>query len=402
MYSILSDATICSPKGFIANGGTIGIKKSGNPDLAILKSIVPARCFGVFTQNKVKAAPVKLCERVLKDSNTISALIVNSGNANACTGLKGVDDARRMAELTAESLGVDANKVLVCSTGIIGHNLPMEKLEKGISEVSKSLNESGGNAFADAILTTDLIGKQLGANVSTEVGNVMIGGCCKGSGMIHPNMATMLAFITTDIELPTAFAAEYKEIINDSFNSITVDGDTSTNDTCLLIANGQSKVIYNDLSLSEQGDFRKALYEVLKQLAIKIVLDGEGATKLVEILVKGARTKEMARNVSRFVGNSSLVKTAMFGEDPNWGRLLSSTGSSGEDIDGDAIDIYIGEHNVVKNGCGTGVAEDLLKKVVSLKEYTITINLNLGSAKASAWCSDLSYEYIRINAEYST
>jgi glutamate N-acetyltransferase / amino-acid N-acetyltransferase len=401
-YELLVEGDVCTPSGYKAAGITAGIKVSKKPDLGILLSDVPAQCFAVFTTNKVAAAPVHLCKAILSSNQPVRGVIVNSGNANACTGKAGMDNARTMVTMAQQQFQLPPDSLLVCSTGIIGQPLPMDCIQAAIPSLAKELQPTGGHHFSEAILTTDTRTKHIGAKISTSQGDVYIGGCTKGSGMIHPNMATMLAFVTTDIALPADFKAEYLQMIADSFNSITVDGDTSTNDTCLLLANGASGLSYHELSLSEQGAFRKGLFAVLESLAKMIVKDGEGATKMVQIQVKNAKTRTMARVVSRFVANSKLVKTAIFGEDPNWGRLLSSAGSSGQEIDGDAIDIWIGEHMVVQQGCGTGISRELLRKEVCKEEYTITIDLHIGDAQAQAWTSDLSYEYVRINAEYTT
>jgi glutamate N-acetyltransferase/amino-acid N-acetyltransferase len=402
MYEILIEGNVCSPQGFQANGVRSGIKESGKPDLAMLFSEKPARCFGVFTQNNVQAAPVILDREILEQNTKIHGVIVNSGNANACTGAQGMQNAQEMVKLAEKETKSDAGSFLVCSTGIIGHQLPMEKIRQHTPELVPSLSERGGHHFAEAIMTTDTRSKHIGAAVATAHGVVKIGGASKGSGMIHPNMATMLAFVSTDIALPDDFQEIYQELIEASFNSITVDGDQSTNDTSLLFANGASGIAYADLNEQEKQQFVQALGEVLQILARKIIEDGEGATKLVTFQVEQARTREEARSVARFVANSKLVKTAVFGEDPNWGRLLSAAGSSGVKVKADAIDIYIGEHQVVLGGCGTGIDEDVLRKIVCLPEYTIRIVLGLGKEEARVWASDLSYEYVRINAEYTT
>ncbi len=256
MYSIIKDGGVCSPQGFLASGIKAGIKASGNADMALLKSERAARCFAVFTTNKVKAAPVLYDKDVLEHAHFASAVIVNSGNANACTGSQGYADSEKMALLTEEGLNLTPKSVLVCSTGVIGHLMPMDKVEAGIPKLIENLSSDNSIDFAKAILTTDLAMKSLAVEIKTEKGTIRIGGACKGSGMIHPNMATMLAFITTDIGLPIDFFAEFRANIDDSFNAITVDGDTSTNDTCILLANGMSDIQYSDLSLSEQGEFR--------------------------------------------------------------------------------------------------------------------------------------------------
>lgn len=402
MISFLNDGGVCTPQGFYAAGIRAGIKASGNPDLALLWSERPARCFGVFTTNKVQAAPVLYDKEILAAGGLVSGVIVNSGNANACTGPEGLRDAKRMAELTESALDLPAQSVLVCSTGVIGHCLPMDKIEAAIPVVRAALDLNGSESFANAIMTTDTRNKTLGAEVQTELGLVRIGGACKGSGMIHPNMATMLAYITTDLELPPDFAEEFRAWNDESFNAISVDGDTSTNDTCILLANGMSGINYRELGLSSQGDIRRAIASLMRELAIKIVRDGEGATKLVEIVVEGSRTRADALKIARFVATSNLVKCAMFGQDPNWGRILSSAGSSGGELDPNCTDLFFEEIEVLHNGRPLECEKAALREVVSRKEYKITLRLNLGTASASAFTCDLSYDYVKINAEYTT
>jgi glutamate N-acetyltransferase / amino-acid N-acetyltransferase len=402
MLAMQTNGGVCTPKGFKGAGIKAGIKASGNHDLAMLASDVPARCYAVFTINQVKAAPVLYDQEVLSRTDRISAIVINSGNANACTGPDGWADARRMAQLSESTLGLPKDSVLVCSTGIIGRKLPMEKLEEGIPLVQKELSYGSSEIFAKAIMTTDTRMKTLGAVLSTSAGEVRIGGACKGSGMIHPNMATMLGFITTDIELPATFQGEFKAWVNESFNAISVDGDMSTNDTCILLANGASGINYHDLSISEQGEFRRAIESVMRELALMIVRDGEGATRMVEIRVEKAVSKEDARKIGRFVCTSNLVKTAMFGQDPNWGRILSSAGSAGGDLVADRTDLFFEDLQVLRGGRPLDVDYTKLREVVARKEYRITLVLNLGDASASSYTCDLSYDYVKINAEYTT
>ena len=402
MYSIIKDGGVCSPRGFLASGIKTGIKASGNADMALLKSERAARCFAVFTTNKVKAAPVLYDKDVLEHAHFASAVIVNSGNANACTGSQGYADSEKMALLTEEGLNLTPKSVLVCSTGVIGHLMPMDKVEAGIPKLIEKLSSDNSIDFAKAILTTDLAMKSLAVEIKTEKGNVRIGGACKGSGMIHPNMATMLAFITTDVGLPIDFFAEFRANIDDSFNAITVDGDTSTNDTCILLANGMSDIQYADMSLSEQGEFRTALTMLMQELAKSIVRDGEGATKLIEIRVENAESHKDALKMARFIGTSNLAKCAMFGEDPNWGRILSSAGSSGVNMVADHTDLYFGDVQVLSNGRPVDCNKEALHAVVRQREYKVTLVLNIGPASASAFTCDLSYDYVKINAEYTT
>jgi len=402
MLTMQSEGGVCTPQGFSAGGVKAGIKASGNHDLALLVSDRPARCFAVFTLNQVKAAPVLYDQDVLSRTDRVSAVIVNSGNANACTGPDGFADTKRTAQLTEQVLGLTSSSVLVCSTGIIGRRLPMDKIETGIPMVKAALEPQGSAAFAQSIMTTDTQMKSLGAVLKTSAGEVRIGGACKGSGMIHPNMATMLAFITTDIELSAEFHSEFKAWVNESFNAISVDGDMSTNDTCILLANGASKISYHDLSISEQGEFRRGIEAVMRELAIKIVRDGEGATRLVEIRVEKAVSKEDARKIGRFVCTSNLVKTAMFGQDPNWGRILSSAGSAGGQLVADRTDLFFEDIQVLQGGRPLDVDYAKLREVVSRKEYKITLVLNVGESNASSYTCDLSYDYVKINAEYTT
>ncbi len=402
MYTVLEKGGVCSPKGFKAAGICAGIKVSGNPDMALLKSEKAARCFAVFTTNKVKAAPVLYDKAVLEHAHFASAVIVNSGNANACTGPEGYADSERTAVLTEEVLGLTPKSVLVCSTGVIGHPLPMDKIEAGIPRLAEALHDDASEEFGRAILTTDLALKSIAVEIQTEKGPVRIGGACKGSGMIHPKMATMLAFITTDVGMPIDFFAEFRANISDSFNAITVDGDTSTNDTCIMLANGMSGINYSDMTLSEQGEFRAALELVMKHLAKCIVRDGEGATKLIELKIEKAESHEEALKMARFIGTSNLAKCAMFGEDPNWGRILSSAGSSECQMVAEHTDLYFGDVQVLAGGRPVDCDREKLHAVVRQKEYTVRLVLNIGNASASAFTCDLSYDYVKINAEYTT
>ena len=402
MYSILKNGGVCSPKGFSAAGISAGIKVSGNPDMALLMSEKAARCFAVFTTNKVKAAPVLYDKAVLEHAHFASAVVVNSGNANACTGEKGYEDAKNMAEMVENALNLTPHSVLVCSTGVIGHLLPMDKIEAGIPRLVEGLHENASEEFGRAILTTDLALKSMAVEIQTEKGTITVGGACKGSGMIHPKMATMLAFITSDIALPIDFFATFREKISDSFNAITVDGDTSTNDTCIMLANGVSGIRYEDLNVSEQEEFCLALEIVMKELAKSIVRDGEGATKLIELRVEKAESHEEALKMARFIGTSNLAKCAMFGEDPNWGRILSSAGSSGCNMVAEHTDLYFGDVQVLSGGRPVECDTNALHAVVRQKEYQVRLVLNIGNASASAYTCDLSYDYVKINAEYTT
>ncbi|MDR2555773.1 MAG: bifunctional glutamate N-acetyltransferase/amino-acid acetyltransferase ArgJ [Fibromonadaceae bacterium] len=398
----IGNGGVCFPKGFSASGIKAGIKASGNLDLALLYSKEGAKCFATFTKNQVQAAPVLYDKKVLSGKNIIHAVFINSGNANACTGNQGYADATSMAELVEKELNLAKFSVLVGSTGVIGHKLPMDKISAAVPELVKNLSTENSELFAKAICTTDTILKTGSVSVQTAKGEVRFGGSCKGSGMIHPNMATMLAYITTDLQLPEDFSAEFRELVNESFNAITVDGDMSTNDTCILLASGQSGISLNDLSATEQTDVRNALFGLMKCLALQIVKDGEGATKKIEIEVCGACSKTEAMQIAKSIATSNLVKCAFFGADPNWGRIVSSAGASGVAFDADKLSLYFEDAQVVKNGMPTDISVNVLREIVKREEYKISLNLHLGEFKASVFTCDLSYDYVKINAEYTT
>jgi len=398
----IEDGGVCFPKGFSASGVKAGIKSSGNLDLALLYSKEPSRCFATFTKNQVQAAPVLYDKEVLASQSTINAVIINSGNANACTGKQGYVDATSMAELVEKELKLGKYSALVSSTGVIGHTLPMKKISAAIPMLVKKLSEKNSELFAKAICTTDTSIKTGSISLQTAKGEIRFGGSCKGSGMIHPNMATMLAYITTDLQLPEDFLTEFRGMVNESFNAITVDGDMSTNDTCILLANGQSGVFLSDLSITEQANARNALFELMKHLALQIVYDGEGATKRVEIEVCGARSKAEAMQVAKSIATSNLVKCALFGEDPNWGRIVSSAGASGVAFPAEKLSLHFEDVQVVKDGMPIRAAQDELKKIAKQKEYKVSLDLHIGEFKASVYTCDLSYDYVKINAEYTT
>jgi len=390
---------ITAPKGFLASGIYAGIKRNKKLDLALLYSEKEAVAAGVFTTNKVKAAPVTLTQRQIR-SGAVRAVIVNSGNANACTGKQGVSDAREMAGLFADALGIDKRLVCVASTGVIGEPLPMERIRPAIKQGVDGLSEKGGGDAALAIMTTDTFPKETA--VSGEIGGkrVTIGGIAKGSGMIAPNMATMLAFISTDAVIGReALTRIFKNAADQTFNKITVDGDTSTNDMALCLANGMA----GNRSLQGKGlqQFDEMLHHVCAKLSRMIVMDGEGATKLVEVRVMGARSRRDAEKVGFAVANSSLVKTALFACDPNWGRIMAAIGYSGAHIRGEVISVSFDKVQLVRNGAGLG--KEIEKKVVEVmrqREYAITIDLKAGSAGATVLTTDLTYDYVKINVAY--
>ncbi len=399
---------ITAPKGYLAAGVAAGIKKSGKKDLALIYSDRLAVGAGVFTTNLVKAAPLLLDMLHLQENSGLTrAVIINSGNANACVGEQGKIDALKMAEETAEGLDLSVKDVLVASTGVIGVPLPMEKVVGGIQTVVGSLHPGGGIDAAAAILTTDLTVKETAYSFLIGDKEIKIGAIAKGSGMIHPNMATMLCFITTDLSIERgALDRALKKAVDGSFNMLTVDGDTSTNDLVLVLANGAAG---NDQLTEDQSEYElfvAALTQVCVDLARKIAKDGEGATKFLEVLVKGGESVQTARVVAKSVAASSLVKTALFGEDPNWGRILCAAGYSGAQFNPEAVDIYLksraGEVKVAARGSGAVFDEDLAKAILREAEITIRLDLHQGKEIGLAFGCDFSYDYVKINAEYRT
>lgn len=404
------DGGITAPKGFLANGIAAGIKKR-KKDIAILVSEIPAQAAGAFTTNKVKAAPVIWDKQLIDSGKTMSAIVINSGNANACTGEKGFSDTRDTASYAAELLaarGIDtsAEQVLVCSTGVIGVPLPMDTVKEGIKTCVSGLSKEleAAKSAADAICTTDTFRKEIAVEIEIDGKPIRIAGMAKGSGMIHPNMATMLSFITTDAELPASILQKLLgTTIIDTYNMISVDGDTSTNDTVLVLANGCSGVSIQKGTLQWE-EFCKAFTYVHTFLAKAIVRDGEGAGKFIEVIVNGAKSIEDARILARSVVASSLVKAAFFGADANWGRILCAMGYSGADFNPAGTELSFsssqGSIIVVKNGEPVAFNEDFAKKILLEKEVTVTAKLNDGESSAKAWGCDLSYEYVRINGDY--
>ena len=399
--NILKDKDYKVP-GFLVSGIRCGIKKKeGAKDLAFIYSEVPASVAAVFTKNAVKAAPVLLdIERV--KSGKGQAVIVNSGNANACTGDDGLKKAREMSRGVAKELMVKEEMVYVSSTGVIGEPLPVDKIINAIPELVKDMREDGWKDAEAAIMTTDAFPKMAGVRIDIGGKNVTILGISKGAGMIHPNMATMLSYIATDCFIsPGLLDKALRKAVDASFNSITVDGDTSTNDTVLVLANG---VAGNKPLTSRSRDMEKfqgALNYVTKELAKMIVRDGEGATKVIEINVKGAAGKSDAKKAANAIGRSNLVKTAFFGMDPNWGRIAAAAGYSGARVIPERMDIYFNDVQVVKNGlCVGGDWEERARREMKGSEVRVTVNLNMGKGDATVWASDLTYEYVKINASY--
>lgn len=397
---------VTAPKGFQAVGVFAGIKKE-KKDMAMIYSQAPAVSAGTFTTNVVKAAPVKWDKKLVAEVPSARAVVVNSGVANACTGEEGLACCRRTAEKAAKLLGISENEVLVASTGVIGRQLPMETIEKGVELMVPMLADTpeAGTMAAEAIMTTDTVKKEVAVKLTLGGKTVTIGGMCKGSGMIHPNMCTMLSFVTTDADiskelLQKALSAD----IVDTYNMISVDGDTSTNDTVLLLANGQAK---NPKITEENEDYRafcQALNVVNTTLAKKMAGDGEGATALFEVTVTGADTKENARILAKSVITSNLTKAAIFGHDANWGRILCALGYSGVNFDPEKVDLYFesaaGRLQIIRNGVDTGYSEEEATRILSEKEVTALADMHMGEASATAWGCDLTFDYVKINADY--
>lgn len=393
-------------KGFKAAGIIAGFKKSNKKDLALIYSEKPAVSAGVFTTNKVKAACVTLNMENIKNINT-QAIIVNSGQANACTGQKGYEDAKKITEMVADKLGLKAEEVLQASTGVIGVSIPMEVMEKGINEITGLISEDGGKDAAQAIMTTDTVSKEVTVEISLGGKKVTLSGAAKGSGMIKPNMATMLSFVLTDANISKEMLDKaLKSSIKDSYNMISVDGDVSTNDMVLTLANGAAE---NTLISEENEDykiFKEALDYVNVELSKKISRDGEGATKLVEVQVVNAVTEESARLCAMSVVSSNLVKAALFGSDPNWGRVICAIGYSGGDFDPNKVDLSFksskGEMLVFKDGMNIEFDEVKASDILKEEYIIIYIDLKDGENSAKAWGCDLTYKYVEINGEYRT
>jgi glutamate N-acetyltransferase/amino-acid N-acetyltransferase len=393
---------ITAPQGFVAAGMYSGIRKV-KKDLGMIVSEVPATVAGVFTLNRAQAAPILVDKAQLKRSSLCSAIVVNSGNANACTGERGLNDAWDMVKATAAAVKVPEEQVMVSSTGVIGQYLPMQKILSAIPELARKLSRSGNSDAAESIMTTDTYPKEAAVKFTLGDAVVTIGGAAKGSGMIAPNMATMLAFITTDVVIAQPLLAiALKAATNKSFNRITVDGDMSTNDQVLVLANGLAK----NPPLTENSEefklFSVALEYVLIKLAKMIARDGEGATKLVEIMVKGARTEEEAAQAAQAVANSNLVKTAIHGADANWGRILAAVGYSGIDFNPDNVEISFNDLPILKRNYEVVLDEEKGRQTLLQENIIVMIDLNQGNQFARFWTCDLTKEYVHINASYRT
>ena len=389
-------------KGFTAAGVKAGIKKSGNLDVAVIYTKTQAVVAGTFTQNKVAAAPVYVSKEVVA-TGTAHAIVANAGCANACTGQQGLDDAHKMAQIAADELGVNADDVIVGSTGVIGVSLPMDKLEAGIKDAVANLSADGSGNAGRAIITTDTHSKSVTCEFELSGKTVSMGSIAKGSGMIRPNMATMLCYITTDIAIDqTLLQKAVSGCVEKSFNMISVDGDMSTNDMVIVLANGEA----NNAKITEENADYQIFFDKLMmlctELAKQIAADGEGASKFLTINVKGAKSFADAKTVGMAIANSPLVKTAFFGEDPNWGRVICAVGYSGADMVPEKTVVKFGGITIFANGTGATYDEKALAHVMKEKDIVIDIELNMGQEDATVWSCDLSYEYVKINGEYHT
>lgn len=399
------DGGVCAPKGFLASGVHCGIrsKNKDKKDLALIVSEEMCTAAAVYTQNKVKGAPIAVTKEHLRDGKA-KAIICNSGNANTCAP-NGVEIARKTCNLAAEHVGVAPTDIIVCSTGVIGEELLMEPFERGMKPLAEALSAEGGTMAAEAIMTTDTVSKECAVEFELDGKTCRIGATAKGSGMINPNMATMLSFITTDAAISSQMLQQaLSEDIKDSYNQISVDGDTSTNDTVAIMANG----LCGNREITGDGEafdtFRKALNMVTEVLAKKLAADGEGATKLIECQVTGAPDKETARILSKSVISSDLLKSAMFGEDANWGRVLCALGYAQADFSADNIDVEMGSKHgrikVCEHSALYPHSEEAAAEILAEKEIKIYVNLNQGQEKAAAWGCDLTYDYVKINGDY--
>lgn len=404
--------SVTAPKGFRAAGITAGLKPSGLPDLALIVSDVDAIAAGVFTTSHVRAACVDYCQELLQGKSTARAILCNAGQANAATGVQGMKDAQESAQLVSQALNIPAESVLLASTGVIGQRIKMDALRSGIPQVVAALSEEGGEAASKAIVTTDLVTKTIA--LETMIGDrpVRMGGISKGSGMIHPNMATMLAFVTCDAAVsPSLWQKMLSRATDRSFNQITVDGDTSTNDCLIALANGESRTPAITEMGPEAEKLEAMLTEVCQHLAKAIARDGEGATCLIEVRVSGADDEKSASQIAKTIVGSSLVKSAIFGRDPNWGRIAAAAGRAGVPFNQDHLRIQLGDFLLMENGQPLSfdrpTASTYLKAASQgayLKEDTVLISVSVGNGegKGVAWGCDLSYDYVKINAEYTT
>lgn len=403
-WKVIADGGITSPKGYTAGAIYVGVKskKSEKPDMTVLLSDREATSAGMFTTNKFAAAPVVYCREILKRGKA-RAIFVNSGNANAATGVKGLEDAKKLGECVAQEFGLKTEEVFVCSTGVIGVHLPMEKMLDGIKRIVPLMGPENGHLAERAIMTTDLVPKELALEIELAGGKIVIGSMAKGSGMIHPNMATMLGYITTDASISTELMQKMlKGAVDKSYNMLTVDGDTSTNDSLIMLANGASGVKVETAEDIEK--FTAAIEYICIEMAKKVAADGEGATHLLIVEAQNLSTLDDARKVARAVAGSSLFKCAIFGKDANWGRVISAAGYSGAEFNTEKIDVYIesvaGKIQVMEAGAGLAFDEDKAKAILTEKDITVYLDFHDGNACATAFGCDLTYDYVKINGDY--
>lgn len=398
---------VTAPKGFLASGLNAGIKNQTKKDMAMVFSSTPCAAAGVFTTNLVKAAPVKWDKEIVTTSPYVQAVVVNSGIANACTGAEGLGYCADTAAEAAAALNIPKTAVLVASTGVIGKQLPIDKIKSGVTALSKVLGSSREDAklAAEAIMTTDTKSKEVACTLELDGKQVTVAGMCKGSGMIHPNMCTMLCFVTTDAAISHELLQKaLSEDVVDTFNMISVDGDTSTNDTVLVMANGQAE----NTPITKEGEdyktFCEALHFIMLELSKKIAGDGEGCTCLFEATVIGAKDKNQARTIAKSVVCSSLTKAAVFGHDANWGRILCAMGYSGAKFDPEKVDLFFesaaGRIQIIENGVALDYSEEEATEILSQPEVTAIADVKMGKEEATAWGCDLTYDYVKINADY--
>ena len=400
---------VCAAKGFKATGLEVGIKGelNGKKDMAMIFCDGPCMAAGTFTSNLVKAAPVKWDRKTIDESSDIRAIVINSGIANACTGETGMEYCREISAEVSRISGVNKEEVLTASTGVIGYQLPIGKIKEGINKLYPNVGNSPEDATkaAEAIMTTDTVSKQVAVKTEINGHEVTVGGMCKGSGMIHINMCTMLGFITTDVNISKEMLTKaLNTVIPDTFNMVSVDGDTSTNDTVIILADGMAENEKITKEGQDYDEFVKALNYVCTELAKKIAGDGEGATKLFEVMVVNADTKENAVTLSKSVVTSSLTKAAIFGNDANWGRILCALGYSGAKFDPEIVDIYFeseaGKIQIVENGVATDYSEEEATRILNMDAVRTICDMKMGDAMATAYGCDLTYDYVKINADY--
>ena len=401
------DGGVTAAKGFLAAGLAAGIKKGNKKDMAMIYSSTPCMAAGTFTTNLVKAAPVKWDQEIVYHQPSAQAVVINSGVANACTGSEGMECCQMTAQEAAKVLNIAPTQVLVASTGVIGQQLPMDQIREGVRNLAPLLSgaREASALAAQAIMTTDTVPKEVAVTVELGGRTVTIGGMCKGSGMIHPNMCTMLSFVTTDAAISREMLQKaLSDVVKDTYNMVSVDGDTSTNDTVLLLANGMAENPEITEDCEDYETFKEALLYVNTCLAKKIAGDGEGATALFEVKVVGAENKEQAVTLAKSVITSNLTKAAIFGHDANWGRILCAMGYSGAQFDPDQVDLYFesaaGKLQIIENGVAVDYSEEEATRILSEKEVTAVADLKAGDAKATAWGCDLTYDYVKINADY--